>query len=638
MPQPSPARPPIADQRDPETAHKDSVVIDDASFRTLAEVAPAGIWRTLSSGECVYVNRAWEESTGLTKDQWFGHGWSDGIHPEDRDRVFESWTRAISHGEEFRDEWRWQRADGATPWILCMGAPEYDDKGEVIAYVGINIDITRNRELAAELTDARERAERAATAKTSFLANMSHEIRTPMNGVIGFTELLLESDLDDEQNRHANMIATSGRAMMSLLNDILDLSKIEAGLLSLEQVPFDLRHKTRTCIGMLEPAAREKGLSIEMSIDKDLPSLILGDPLRFRQILLNLIGNAVKFTESGSVKVRLDQVGTAASPKLRTCVIDSGIGIAPAQLESIFDPFIQSDGSIARKHGGSGLGLAISRQLAEMLGGTLSVESTEGRGSTFTLDMPLAPAATSNVKVQPAAPAPERLPHRRVLVAEDHEINQHLIMEMTRRAGLDPVLACNGAEAIAKVTAAAEAGVPFAAILMDMQMPEIDGLEATRQLRARGFDAATLPILALTANCYPEDVESCLEAGMQGHIGKPVRMAGLVENLMAIWGADEPPAANTPSGDDPMERMRERYHAEKGSLLRSIAVIAQAPDMTDWDHIRRSLHKIAGVAAHFEDAEFGEMSRQLEHRLIKASSDQERLEAIEKERLLRHAA
>lgn len=615
------------------------------SFNALADVAPAGIWRTRPNGECVYVNKAWKEMAGLQDGQWEGHGWSDAIHPEDREEALANWISAISNGTEFRQEMRWLRPDGSALWIMALGTPEYGENDEIVAYVGLNIDIQHNKELAEDLETQRERAEQAAAAKTSFLANMSHEIRTPMNGVVGFTELLLETDLDDEQRGHVQLIADSGRALMRLLNDILDVAKIEAGQLRIVNEPADIRSKLRHCIKLLEPMARAKGLNLGVWVDDAVPEHIEIDRLRLRQVILNLIGNAVKFTETGGIDVEARVENSSGGRYLLISVIDTGIGIEQDKLESIFTPFTQEDDSIGRRYGGTGLGLAISSQLIDMMGGGITVHSKTGVGTNFTIRLPLAESKRAEAKVPANDTAPatlSRLHGRRVLIAEDHSINQQLILAMATSLGLDAQLAEDGEEAVAAVIEAAENREAFDAVLMDMQMPGMDGLEATKRLRTLGYEASELPIIALTANCFPDDIEACRKAGMQSHIGKPVTQIALARELARFLPepeVDEETVYKTAASRlgaqgnaTSMEQLQQRYRHRKDELFEALRDTLQGdPETTDWDMILSDLHKLAGVAANFGDGDLGEISRRLERRLKITPEPHLRLAALQRE-------
>ena len=615
---------------------------EDASFYSLADVAPAGIWRTDANGRCLYVNKAWEKVTGIT--DWEGDGWAAALHPDDAERVRNRLMSAIAREEQFEAEWRWLRQDGSVVWVTGLGGPEFDDDGDLVAYVGINIDIQQSKDLERDLKESRKRAEHAAAAKTSFLANMSHEIRTPMNGVIGFTELLMESDLDEDQRTQVQMIADSGRAMMHLLNDILDHSKIECGQLRIQSEPVELRHKLEHCLKLMEPMARAKGLSLGVWVDDGVPQFVSTDRLRLRQVLLNLVGNAVKFTDTGGIDVEARVENSTEGRSLLITVIDTGIGIEEEKLEAIFSPFTQEDATVARKYGGTGLGLAISSQLVGMMGGRITVHSKPGVGTQFTIRLPLT-AAQAPTALPVAAPIsqgnePGSLEGARVLIAEDHAINQQLIMAMAGSLKLEASLVADGKEAVSAVVEAAERNRPFDAVLMDMQMPGMDGLEATRRLRALGYDAQSLPIIALTANCYPDDVAACEEAGMQSHLGKPVTTVALAREL-ARWldvengsaPAEEDFAAD-PAGTGPagLAGLQDRYRDRKTEIVADLRVSLETGGRhADFGRLADELHKLAGVAANFGEPELGEASRRLERRLKTSDAPDDFLAALKRE-------
>ncbi|WP_299309799.1 PAS domain S-box protein [uncultured Croceicoccus sp.] len=508
--------------------------IDDALFMIGAE------------GECIYASLFAGEILEMPPEQLIGRQFADMFGTAQSEYVNSRLAllrSGAAEGCELEMEIAGVGEAEDTRWLSGQIAVARDaethEQGAIIASIR---DVTEDKRLQAELTAQRERAELAVQAKSGFLANMSHEIRTPMNGVIGFTQLLMETDLDEAQQRQVRMIADSGQAMMRLLNDILDMSKIESGKLQLQPVPMDIRHKVESCVRLLEPVAREKGVELSFGIDPRLPKSIIGDPLRLRQILLNLVGNGVKFTEHGDVRIDARADFEDDEEILVLEVADTGIGIAPDKLRTIFNQFDQADGSIARRFGGTGLGLSISSQLTEMMGGTLTVKSKEGRGTSFTVRIPLIAAEDDAELNDPPAltlamvdtgskptqmPEPEFANRPRVLVAEDHDINQELVMSMMSKLNLTADLAVNGRDAIERVKQADAEGRPYKLILMDMQMPEIDGLEATRRLRMEGYTRRDLPILALTANCYQDDIKACRNAGMQGHLGKPLRVEAL---------------------------------------------------------------------------------------------------------------
>jgi two-component system sensor histidine kinase/response regulator len=403
------------------------------------------------------------------------------------------------------------------------------DLGELIAMA-----LMRERSRQA-LLNAKAEAERLAQARTEFLANMSHEIRTPMNGVLGMLNLLKDTPLTDEQRDLLQTAETSAQHLLEILNDILNLAKIEAGQMKLERTPTDLKRLVRETCEMVRPQARLKGILLREELPAD-ELYALADPTRLRQILLNLLSNAVKFTERGEVVARLIKRNASAETELalRFEVQDTGIGIPPEKQQQIFEPFRQADGSTTRKYGGTGLGLAISKKLVELMGGRMGVVSQVGEGSTFWFEVSL-PAcdAPAHVRLEQQLRAAEQTPLTglRVLVAEDNFVNQKVIRRTLEKWGVEVQIANNGREALEWLSRE-----PFHLVLMDCQMPEMDGYEATRRIRAyeqpRGLH---MPVIALTANALSGDREKCLECGMDDYLTKPVNPDLLWEKLVQ-WG------------------------------------------------------------------------------------------------------
>jgi two-component system sensor histidine kinase/response regulator len=503
--------------------------------------ADLGIWEWNVVSNQLIWDDAMYRLYGIRKEEFSGayDAWSKALHPEDHQRATTEVQAALANRQEFVSEFRIVWPDGSVRIIRAAAKTIRDAQGAALRMIGINEDITRQRRGDEELrryrdqleelvlartnalTGAVAQAEAANRAKSAFLANMSHEIRTPLNTILGLAFLGRKSPTDEVTRDLVGKIHGAGTSLMAIINDILDYSKIEAGKLALERRPFRLSEVLERVENLTRARAREKGLEYGVDVSPAVPDTLSGDALRLEQVLVNLVGNAIKFTERGHVRVRCAPAagGTAEEVRLTFSVEDSGVGIAPGQQGQIFEPFTQADQSTTRKYGGTGLGLSISRRLVALMDGEMTVESAVGVGSTFRFTCAFAPGGALALPDAAASEDGTPLEGVRVLLAEDHQINQLIAIELLRGMGASVDAVSNGRETVARLKSAGPGA--YDVVLMDLQMPEMDGFEATRLIRADQAFAA-LPIIAMTAHALSEERDRCLASGMNDHIGKPI--------------------------------------------------------------------------------------------------------------------
>ena len=514
-------------------------------FRTLANSGQALIWTSGLDMLCSYFNEPWLAFTGRTLEQELGNGWAAGVHPDDLSRCLASRTAAFERRESYRIEYRLCNAAGQYIWVVDRGTPRLDDQGKFLGFIGHCLDITEHKqaeeriqESCANLEEAVGQARRLAVqaqaashAKSEFLANMSHEIRTPLNGLMGMLQLMQLSELNAEQQGYAEMAVRSGTRLTRLLSDILDLSRIEAGRMPLDLRPFCLAESLRALTDSFSPVCLEKRISLRIAISADAPVWVVGDEVRIRQVLFNLVGNAMKFTDTGEILVEVCPL-LAVSPtraRLLFIVRDTGPGIPDSKIASVCEPFVQVAENYTRQQQGAGLGLAISKHLVEVMGGTITIESREGAGTSMYVMLPLGlgQSQPDQERERPALATSSGKPLR-VLLVEDDEISQMSEKTMLQKLGHKVHTANHGGEALASL----RCGV-FDCVLMDVQMNVMDGVEATRRIRADSsllFDVE-IPIIAMTAYAMTGDRERFLQAGMNDHLPKPFGMQELAEVL-----------------------------------------------------------------------------------------------------------
>ena len=522
-------------------------------LKTLMDYTPDSIYFKDKTSRFIRISRALAQRFGLEDPaEAVGKSDFDFFSREHAQQAFEDEQAIIGEGRTISKEERETWADKPDAWVTTTKVPLKDASGNSIGTFGISWDITERKgaeadrealigELQAshaELVEARDIAERAAAAKAAFLANMSHEIRTPLNGILGMVEILLDTDMTAEQRRAADIVKNSGEALLEILNDVLDYSKIESGHVQLEETIFDLPALVHSVAGLLGARAFEKGLELVADVAPELPPQVRGDPGRLRQVLTNLVGNAIKFTPAGEVVLRAAPVRFDGDRlAVEFAVRDTGIGIAPDKLEAVFEEFAQADTSTTRRYGGTGLGLAISRSLVRMMGGRLAVESAEGRGSTFRFAVEL--------RVERSSPAPARalatdaLAGTRVLVVDDNATNRQVIRRFLEDARAVVSEAAGADVALRALRAAAEAGAPYALAVIDGHMPDTDGFQLAAAVGGEPPLAATRLIM-LTSAGRRGDAARCEELGITGYLTKPVPRMEMLEAAIAVLaGAPE---------------------------------------------------------------------------------------------------
>jgi len=514
---------------------------DEGRYRLLAENIGDVITRVKMDGSSKYISPAIQQLLGWTFEEMSGQS-TDYVHPEDRHLVLKAIGEAVKTGTPTRLEHRAVHRKGHTIWVECTFKALKDENGHVDDVVVVIRDMTQRRVLEDQVIEAKERAEKAAQAKSEFLANMSHELRTPLTSVIGFSGLLQGSEaLPPEERTYVERIATASEALLGVINDILDYSKLEANAIEMDPEPFQVAALVDGAAAIVEGQCVAKGLSLKVVADAAMPEVLTGDAGRLRQVMLNFLSNAVKFTGKGGVTLR---VGGAPDPdgrwRLRVAVTDTGIGIPAEKIEVLFERFSQADASTTRVYGGTGLGLAISRRLIEIMGGEIGVDSKPGEGATFWFETPLIQggSAAGLTGGNDEMAASGGLAGGRILMADDAPGNRELVSAILRGLGLEIDTVCDGAEAVQAMQSGS-----YDLVLMDVHMPVMDGLAATREIRRmQAGSGHRTPILALTANVQADQVARCLDSGMDGHLAKPIQIPELA-GALAHWLAGGDPAA-----------------------------------------------------------------------------------------------
>jgi PAS domain S-box-containing protein len=514
-------------------------------YRFLAENAPDMITRTSLGGDIIYISPGSRRVFGWSPEEMLRQNAQDMVHPDELEGVMTSINRLISEKLPRLEEplvYRARHQDGRWIWIETNPTTVFDDRGEPIEFIDIVRDVTQTKLIEAELNGARQRAETAAAAKSAFLANMSHELRTPLTSIIGFSRLMGDrQDLSDEARHYSKRISDASEALLAIINDVLDFSKLEAGQVELELQPFSVARLMEETTGLVAIQSAAKGLALKVELDPATPELVVGDISRVRQVLLNFLSNAIKFTEAGAVTARSAWRKTRKGGRLRISVTDTGAGIAKQNVKRLFERFSQAEISINRTHGGTGLGLAISKGIVELMGGRIGVDTRPGQGSTFWFELPVREAKVFGQA--PEAPSEIECPRLRILVVDDTAVNRELVSLMLHPLGLEIEEATGGAEAVN-----AALSRPFDLILMDVRMPGVDGLEATRVIRATSQLNARTPILALTADVQTDNEVACRAAGMNDILAKPIVAQQLLTKIVHWAAATEGASATGTDG------------------------------------------------------------------------------------------
>lgn len=537
-------------QRARDAARARELEIAHARFLRLADEAPLGIYETDANGRCTYTNRHYRELCGQRESALLDDGWIEAVHPDDRPRVATAWKRLVADGVEGRLEYRLVGSDNRVVAVESRAAAVRDGVGDVVGFVGCLVDVTARQRVREELERAATLAEESDRAKSQFLASISHELRTPMNAIIGLADLLAESELNRDQRENVETIRRSGGSMLTVVSDLLDFGRLEAGTLRLQSVPIDLRALADDAVDQFAPQLAGRPVDLINGYDADVPPVVIGDPGRLRQVMANLVGNAVRSTERGHVELSVRALGIAdGKARIGLRVTDTGCGISPREQAWLSEIFSRTDSALKQGSGGLGLGLAIARQLVEMMGGTIGFESTAGKGSTFWAEIvlpvgdPIAnqlpthrfdraraqptPDQAGGAKAPP--PAEPAKPSQRppvVLVVDDSRVNLLVARKLLANIGCEVQTADGGVSAVAMAGSG-----QFDIIFMDCQMPGVDGFEATRRLRAAGNNTT---IVALTANASAADREACLAVGMTDFLSKPVNLEQM-RSMVARW-------------------------------------------------------------------------------------------------------
>jgi PAS domain S-box-containing protein len=521
---------------------RDKLLETENTFKNMADHSPVLLWVARADGLCTYFNQTWLEFTGRSLEEEWGVGWAEGVHPVDFQYCMETYMSAFNRREIFQMEYRLRHRDGDYRWVLDRAGPRYTAGGNFAGYIGSCTDITGLKRYESQLSEAKRAAEAANTAKTNFLANMSHEIRTPLGLVLGYSELLVNSSsTESEKTNNVSAIKIHGEHLLKIVDEILDLSKVEAGHLDLEIGRVDMVKLLNEISSIARAQSRDKNLDFDVVLREPIPRIVRSDHTRLCQILLNIIGNAFKFTDRGAVRVYIQNLASEDGlEKLCFTVEDSGIGLTEDQASRLFQPFTQADTSHTRRYGGTGLGLALARRLANNLQGDVTLKSSSpGKGSVFEVTVATGVCLSTSETLREyrfdlekpenlRAGTGASLSGLKILLVEDSLDNQALVSRFLSLAGARVEFANDGAEGVEMAQKE-----NYDAVLMDIQMPRMDGFEAALAMRRSGL---TLPIVALTAHAMREERERATASGFNGYVTKPVNRAQLLETVLSLSG------------------------------------------------------------------------------------------------------
>ncbi|WP_300378359.1 ATP-binding protein [Henriciella sp.] len=586
----------------------------ESQYRMLAEHSTDIVLQTTKGGKIIYASPSCRR-LGVSPKEAVGMSTVEFVVPEDREfaiRIGRENFTGKKPDPDIRREYRVRDGEGRIIWLEGNPTVIRDENGKAVSVINTLRDVTERREREDALAAARREAEAATEAKSDFLSNMSHEIRTPLNGILGFTKLVSETELNAEQADYLDNIRSAGTMLREIVDDILDFSKVEAGRIELDNQPFSLNDAMEDVVSLVEAARGRKSTVLAQHVYADSPVYINADETRLRQILTNLVGNAAKFTESGRVDVNARIVGD----QLEIAVRDTGPGIPADKLDRVFEGFRQADSTITRRYGGSGLGLSISRSLAQLMGGSLTLESTVGEGTTVTLTLPYDAAEPAVVKSRASMTGHGDEPDMpaRIMVVDDVEMNLSLIRHGLKHTSYEVLTYTSATAALAEL----ESGAAFDLIFMDVQMPDIDGLSATRRIRAMKGPVSQTPIVALTAHALPSHIRECLDAGMDEHFPKPVdldRMKGLIRRMLNAPAKDDTTAE--PAQDDMMASLQNEYRTYLASIHEEFdAILEHGKDTTAAQSVASLAHAIAGTAGSFGFDDVSKAAFDLENRAL----------------------